>query len=85
MRQDKTLKLIVNTLIDPRIRMTKMDSNDKTWVWTCYDFSEGKIVEEFFAFKCTSIEDATSFKEVSDSASPLVEYFLSCVYCSRDL
>jgi hypothetical protein len=64
MRQEKTLKLIVNCLIDPRIRMTKMDSNDKTWVWTCYDFSEAEIVEEVFAFKCTSIEDATTFKEV---------------------
>lgn len=65
MRQEKTLKLIVNCLIDPRIRMTKMDSNDKTWVWTCYDFSEAEIVEEVFAFKCTSIEDAATFKEVN--------------------
>jgi len=64
MRQEKTLKLIVNCMIDPRIRMTKMDSNDKTWVWTCYDFSEANIVEEVFAFKCTSVEDAAAFKEV---------------------
>lgn len=64
MRQEKTLKLIVNTLIDPRIRMAKMDSNDKTWVWTCYDFSDAEIVEEVFAFKCLSIEDASSFQEV---------------------
>ena len=64
MRQDKTMKLIVNCLIDPRIKMTKMESNDKTWVWTCYDFSDGDIVEEVFAFKCPSVEDATAFKEV---------------------
>lgn len=68
MRQEKTLKLIVNTLIDPRIRMTKMDSNDKTWVWTCYDFSDAEIVEEVFAFKCTSVEDAATFKEAFDKS-----------------
>eukprot|EP01083_Nonionella_stella_P114531 338733_1 len=28
MRQEKTLKLIVNTMIDPRIQMTKMVSSD---------------------------------------------------------
>ena len=65
MRQEKTLKIIVNTLIDPRVKMTQMASNDKTWVWSCYDFSDGEIVEEVFAFKCTSIEDAKAFKEVA--------------------
>ena len=72
MRQEKTLKLVVNTLIDPRIKMTNMETNDKTWVWTCYDFSEGTIVEEVFAFKCSSVEDAAAFKEV-DTIS---QYFL---------
>jgi len=68
MRQEKTLKIIVNTLIDPRVKMTQMASNDKTWVWSCYDFSDGEIVEEVFAFKCTSIEDAKAFKEAFDKA-----------------
>jgi phosphatidylethanolamine-binding protein (PEBP) family uncharacterized protein len=64
MRQEKTLKLIVNAVVEPRIRMTKMTANDKTWVWTCYDYSDAVIVEEIFAFKCVSIEDAATFKEV---------------------
>lgn len=64
MRQEKTLKLIINSGIDPRIRMKNMDTNDKTWVWTCYDFSDAVVVEEIFAFKCSSIEDAAKFKEV---------------------
>jgi Ran-binding protein 1 len=68
MRQEKTLKLIVNAMIDPRIKMTKMDSNDKTWVWSCFDFSEAQIVEEVFAFKCANVEDAASFKESFDKA-----------------
>lgn len=77
MRQEKTLKIIVNTLIDPRIRMTKMDSNEKTWVWSCYDFSEGEIVEEVFAFKCPNVEDAATFKSTFDKSQKEMEALLA--------
>jgi Ran-binding protein 1 len=76
MRQEKTLKLIVNTMIDPRIKMTKMDSNDKTWVWTCYDFSDATIVEEVFAFKCPSVEDAAAFKAAFDKSQAAMKSLL---------
>lgn len=69
MRQEKTMKLIVNCPIDPRIRMTKNDSSDKAWVWTCYDFSDGvELVEEIFCFRAPSVEDAAKFKEQFDAA-----------------
>jgi len=63
------MKLIVNCPIDPRIRMTKNDSSDKAWVWTCYDFSDGvELVEEIFCFRAASVEDAAKFKEQFDTA-----------------
>lgn len=68
MRQEKTLKLCVNTLIDPRISMVANVSSDKAWVWSCFDFSSGELVEEVFSAKFTNVETATLFKEKFETA-----------------
>jgi len=63
MRQEKTMKVIANHVVDPRIDLQPNVSNDRTWVWSCFDFSEGDLVEEVFATKFQSAKDATKFKE----------------------
>jgi hypothetical protein len=45
MRQDKTMKLIVNHFLDPRIVLTPNSGSDKSWVWVAFDFSDGELVE----------------------------------------
>jgi hypothetical protein len=45
MRQEKTMKVIVNHFLDPRIVLTPNVGNDKSWVWVAFDFSEGELVE----------------------------------------
>jgi Ran-binding protein 1 len=45
MRQEKTMKVIANHVVDPRINMTPNVGSDKSWVWTAFDFSEGDLKE----------------------------------------
>ena len=58
MRQEKTMKLIVNALVDPRIVMTPNVGNDRAWVWSCFDYSEAKLEEEVFSIKFANAEVA---------------------------
>lgn len=68
MRQEKTMKLIVNALVDPRIVMTKSVGGDRAWVWSCFDYSEGTLEEEVFGVKFGSSDDAAKFKEAFDQS-----------------
>lgn len=45
MRQEKTMKVIVNHFLDPRIVLTPNVGNDKSWVWVAFDFAEEELVE----------------------------------------
>lgn len=45
MRQEKTLKLIINHFLDPRIIISPNAGNDRSWVWVAFDFSEGTLEE----------------------------------------
>ena len=46
MRQEKTMKVISNHVLDPRIIITpNASSPDRSWVWTAFDFAEGELVE----------------------------------------
>lgn len=45
MRQEKTMKVIANHFLDPRITLTPNAGNDKSWVWVAFDFAEGELVE----------------------------------------
>lgn len=45
MRQEKTMKVIVNHFLDPRIVLTPNAGNDKSWVWVAFDFAEGELLE----------------------------------------
>lgn len=45
MRQEKTMKIVVNHFVDPRIVLAPNVGNDKSWVWVAFDFSEGELIE----------------------------------------
>lgn len=62
MRQEKTLKLIINHFLDPRIVLTPNVGNEKSWVWVAFDFSEGKLEETTFALRFSTVDFAKEFK-----------------------
>lgn len=64
MRQEKTMKVIANHVLDPRIViMPNAGASDKSWVWNAFDFADGELVEKTFAIRFSDAETATEFKE----------------------
>jgi len=68
MRQEKTLKIICNHVVESRAELTPNMSSDKAWVWSCYDFSNGEVEPMVFAIRFGSPENAKLFKEEHDKA-----------------
>ena len=62
MRQEKTLKVIVNHFLDPRITLTPNAGNDRSWVWVAFDFADNELVETTFAIRFASPEIAAEYK-----------------------
>lgn len=77
MRQEKTLKLLVNHFVDPRITLTPNVSNEKSWVWVAFDFSEGKLEETTFAIRVSTPEIAKEFKAAFESAQQEMKKLLA--------
>jgi len=63
MRQEKTMKVIVNHAIDPRIQLQSNAGSDRSWVWSAFDYSDGELVETVFAIRLADSETANTFKE----------------------
>lgn len=63
MRQEKTMKVIANHAIDPRIKLEPNSGSDRSWVWCAFDFAEGELVETVFALRFADTEIADAFKE----------------------
>mmetsp|Transcript_26141 Transcript_26141/g.60095 ORF Transcript_26141/g.60095 Transcript_26141/m.60095 type:complete len:98 (-) Transcript_26141:446-739(-) len=57
------MKVVVNHVIDPRIRLEPNAGSDRSWVWSAFDFSEGELVETVFAMRFSDSEVAGKFKE----------------------
>ena len=63
MRQERTMKVIANHAIDPRLQLGPNAGSDRSWVWSAFDFSEGELVETVFALRFADSEIANTFKE----------------------
>jgi len=63
MRQERTMKVIANHAIDPRIKLEPNAGSDRSWVWSAFDFAEGELVETVFALRFADSEIANTFKE----------------------
>lgn len=62
MRQEKTMKIICNHVIDPRLELKAQMSSDKAWMWSAFDFSDGELVETIFALRFPNSDIANDFK-----------------------
>jgi len=63
MRQEKTMKVIANHALDPRIRLEKNAGSNRSWVWSAYDFADGELVETVFALRFSDSSIAENFKD----------------------
>lgn len=63
MRQEKTMKVIANHAIDPRIKLEPNVGSDRSWVWSAFDFAEGALVETVFALRFADSDVAQEFKK----------------------
>mmetsp|Transcript_24133 Transcript_24133/g.43473 ORF Transcript_24133/g.43473 Transcript_24133/m.43473 type:complete len:204 (+) Transcript_24133:234-845(+) len=62
MRQEKTMKVIANHALDPRIKLEPNAGSDRSWVWSCFDFADGELEEKVFALRFANSEVADEFK-----------------------
>jgi Ran-binding protein 1 len=76
MRQEKTMKVIANHALDPRIVLTPNSGNDRSWVWSAFDFSEGELVETIFAIRFSDAEIAQEFKKAFEAGQEEMKKFL---------
>jgi Ran-binding protein 1 len=63
MRQEKTMKVIANHAMDPRIKLEPNVGSDRSWVWSAYDFADGELVETVFAMRFADSDVANEFKK----------------------
>ena len=74
MRQEKTLKIIVNHVIDPRIVLEPNSGSDRSWVWSAFDFADGEELKEtIFAMRFGNSEKAEEFKVEFLAAQKVME------------
>ena len=62
MRQEDTLKVMANHVIDPRICLQPNSGSDESYVWSAYDFTSGELVETVFALVLENSLTATIFR-----------------------
>jgi|EP01083_Nonionella_stella_P121439 Ran-binding protein 1 len=77
MRQEKTMKVIANHAIDPRIKLEPNAGSDRSWVWSAFDFANGELVETVFALRFADTEIANAFKEEFEKGQKEMESLLA--------
>jgi Ran-binding protein 1 len=77
MRQEKTMKIIANHVVDPRIKLEPNAGSDRSWVWSAFDFAEGELVETVFAARFSDSDIANDFKTKFEEAQSEMEKLLA--------
>merc|ERR1719491_1855003 len=77
MRQEKTMKVIANHALDPRIKLEPNAGSDRSWVWSCYDFADGELEEKVFALRFANSDLAQEFKEKYEEHQKEMEKLLA--------
>ena len=77
MRQEKTMKVIANHAIDPRIKLEVNAGSDRSWVWSAFDYAEGELVETVFALRFADTDIANQFKEEFEKGQKEMESLLA--------
>eukprot|EP00823_Brevimastigomonas_motovehiculus_P000385 TRINITY_DN10473_c0_g1_i1.p1 TRINITY_DN10473_c0_g1~~TRINITY_DN10473_c0_g1_i1.p1 ORF type:complete len:231 (+),score=78.08 TRINITY_DN10473_c0_g1_i1:81-773(+) len=66
MRQEKTLKLVLNQIVDPSTELKQNAGSDRAWTWANLDYSDDTPTRYAFAIKFKTAELANAFKAVYD-------------------
>mmetsp|Transcript_48813 Transcript_48813/g.55294 ORF Transcript_48813/g.55294 Transcript_48813/m.55294 type:complete len:255 (-) Transcript_48813:356-1120(-) len=77
MRQEKTMKVIVNHALDPRITLEPNVGSDRSWVWSAFDFATGELVETVFAIRFADSDIANAFKTIFEEQQTEMEKVLA--------
>jgi len=78
MRQEKTMKVICNHVIDPRIKLEPHVQSDRAWIWVAFDFSDGgELVETIFCIKFGDSEIANKYKETFEDCQSKMKDMLA--------
>ena len=77
MRQEKTMKVIVNHALDPRISLEPNSGSDRSWVWCAFDFASGELLETVFAIRFADSDIAENFKKVFEESAKQMEAILA--------
>jgi len=77
MRQDKTMKVIANQAVDPRCVLEPNVGNDRSWVWSAFDFAEGELEETIFAIRFADSDIANEFKDAFVKSQKEMEELLA--------
>ncbi|KAK8811776.1 hypothetical protein WA538_000560 [Blastocystis sp. DL] len=68
MRQEKTLKLILNHIINPMTVLRDMAGSDRAFTFFCEDFADGEVKPGNYAIRFKDHDTALAFKKVFDEA-----------------
>ncbi|XP_046668951.1 E3 SUMO-protein ligase RanBP2 isoform X2 [Homalodisca vitripennis] len=71
MRREPILKICLNHFLTAGLAFTAKD--DKSWLWSAQDFSEGQLTNEQFCLRLKTAEIASEFKAAVDSAQGELE------------
>mmetsp|Transcript_10586 Transcript_10586/g.25566 ORF Transcript_10586/g.25566 Transcript_10586/m.25566 type:complete len:203 (-) Transcript_10586:239-847(-) len=77
MRQEKTMKVIANHALDPRIKLEPNVGSDRSWVWSAFDFAEGELTETVFALRFADSDVAGEFKKNFEECQAEMEKLLA--------
>ncbi|XP_056611064.1 E3 SUMO-protein ligase RanBP2 isoform X2 [Triplophysa dalaica] len=73
MRRDQVLKLCANHWINSTMNLESMKGSDKSWIWSAFDFAEGKGSVEQLAVRFKLQETAAAFKHIFEEAKDAQE------------
>ena len=77
MRQEKTMKVICNFALDPRIKLAPNAGSDRSWVWSAFDFSGGDLEETVFALRFADSDVANAFQDKFAEGQSIMEKLLA--------
>lgn len=60
MRREKTLKICCNQAVQSGVEMQEHPGNDKSWVWTAGDFSDGEMKQEMLCIRFGNAESKSA-------------------------
>lgn len=85
MRQEKTMKVICNHVLDPRIKLEEHQQSDRSWIWVAYDFSDAtELVETIFCIKFGDSDIANTFRQTFQDCQSTMKDLLASEETTTD-